>query len=76
MTASVRERARRRSLETGDTIDEVEADLVRRDKADSERQDSPLRPADDAVTVDTTGYEIAEVVDRIVALARERGLLH
>lgn len=76
VTASVRERARRRSLETGDTIDEVEADLVRRDKADSERQDSPLRPANDAVTVDTTGYEIAEVVDRIVALARERGLLH
>ena len=74
VTASVRERARRRSLETGTDIDEVEADLVRRDRADSERQDSPLRPADDAVTVDTTGYAIAEVVDRIVSLAHERGL--
>ena len=73
VTASVRERARRRSLETGTDIDEVEADLVRRDQADSERQDSPLRPADDAVTVDTTGYAIAEVVDRIVSLAHERG---
>jgi len=75
VTASVRERARRRSLETGTDIDEVEADLIRRDQADSERQDSPLRPADDAVTVDTTGYAIAEVVDRIVSLAHERGLV-
>lgn len=75
VTASVRERARRRSLETSVDIDVVEADLVRRDTADSERQDSPLRPADDAVIVDTTGYEIAEVVDRIVALAHERGLV-
>ena len=75
VTASVRERARRRSLETGTDIDEVEADLVRRDRADSERQDSPLRPAGDAVTVDTTGYAIAEVVDRIVSLAHERGLV-
>ena len=75
VTASVRERARRRSLETGTDIDEVEADLVRRDRADSERQDSPLRPAYDAVTVDTTGYAIAEVVDRIVSLAHERGLV-
>lgn len=75
VTASVRERARRRSLETGTDIDEVEADLVRRDQADSERQDSPLRPAGDAVTVDTTGYAIAEVVDRIVSLAHERGLV-
>ena len=75
VTASVRERARRRSLETGTDIDEVEADLIRRDQADSERQDSPFRPAGDAVTVDTTGYAIAEVVDRIVSLAHERGLV-
>ena len=75
VTASVRERARRRALEAGLSVDEVEADLLRRDKADSERVDSPLRPADDAVTVDTTGYEIAAVVERIVALAKERELV-
>ncbi|MCL4111936.1 UNVERIFIED_CONTAM: hypothetical protein GTU68_043046, partial [Idotea baltica] len=75
VTASVRERARRRSLEAGLDIDEVEADLARRDKADSERNESPLRPADDAVTVDTTGYEIDQVVARIVALAKERELV-
>ena len=74
VTATVRERARRRSIESGVDIDEVEADLQRRDKADSEREDSPLKPAADAVIVDTTGYEIAEVVDQIVALVEERGL--
>ncbi len=75
LTASGRERARRRALEAGLDIEEVEADLARRDKADSERSESPLRPAEDAVIVDTTGYEITQVVDRIVALAHERGLL-
>lgn len=74
VTASVRERARRRALETGTDIDEVEADLIRRDKLDSEREDSPLRAAQDAVTLDTTGYEIAEVVAMVVALAVERGI--
>lgn len=75
VTASVRERARRRALETGDDVDAVEADLERRDKADSERAVSPLRPADDAVVVDTTGVEIEAVVDRIVSLAHERKLV-
>lgn len=74
VTASARERARRRAAQTGADIDEVEADLIRRDKADSERAVSPLRPADDAVTVDTTGHTIDEVVDIIVGLADERGV--
>lgn len=75
VTASVRERAERRALQTGDDVAEVEADLLRRDKADSEREQSPLRAADDAITLDTTGREIPEVVDTIVALARERGII-
>jgi len=75
VTASVHERARRRAVETGTDIAEVEADLVRRDKADSERETSPLRAADDAVNVDTTGLTIDEVVATIVDLATERGLI-
>lgn len=75
VTASVRERARRRALETDLDIDEVEADLARRDKADSEREESPLHAADDAVTIDTTDVDIAAVVDRIVTLAKERKLI-
>jgi len=75
VTASTRERARRRALESGADIDEVEADLKRRDKADSERVESPLRPAEDAVTIDTTGSELDEIVDEIIRLATERGLI-
>jgi cytidylate kinase len=73
--ATVHERARRRSLETGLDVDEVKADLLRRDKADSEREESPLRAASDAVTVDTTDYGITEVVDMIVGFAEERELV-
>jgi len=75
VTASVQERARRRALQSGEDVADVEADLIRRDKADSEREESPLRAADDAVTVDTTGLDIDEVVEIIVGLARERELI-
>lgn len=75
VTASTRERAMRRARETGADIAVVEADLIRRDKADSEREQSPLRAADDAVTVDTTGHDIAAVVEIIVNLAKERGIV-
>lgn len=75
VTASVRERARRRALEIGADIDEVEADLLRRDKLDTEREESPLRAADDAVTVDTTKHEIGEVVEIIIGLAKARAII-
>lgn len=74
VTASTYERARRRAAQTGEDIEQVEEDLIRRDKADSERTESPLRPADDAVTVDTTDHTIDEVVAIITALASERGI--
>jgi CMP/dCMP kinase len=44
-------------------------DLHRRDEHDSRRADSPLRPADDAVVVDSTDLDKAGVVDRILELA-------
>ncbi len=72
LTASTRERARRRATETGADIDEIEADLIRRDEADSRREMSPLRPADDSVHIDTTGLTIEQVAAQIVALAKER----
>lgn len=75
MTASARERAKRRSLESGGDIDEIEADLIRRDKADSERATSPLKPAEDAVDLDTTNYSIDEVVAKVVQMATERGII-
>ncbi len=37
---------------------------------DSRREDSPLRPAEDAITMNTDGIEIEDIVGRIVAIAR------
>jgi len=50
--------------------DELYQAMVRRDHLDSARAHSPLRPAPDAIEVDTTGLTIPEVVDRVLALAR------
>lgn len=76
LTASAEERAMRRFRElqakgAPDTYEQVLADLVARDKQDSEREADPLRPTEDAVIVDTTGMPFEAVVDRIVALAEE-----
>ena len=68
VTASPRVRAERRVQEIGGDVAEVEASIVLRDRFDSERDHSPLTETDDAVTVDTTGMTIGEVVDHIVGL--------
>ncbi|RMD78000.1 MAG: (d)CMP kinase [Gammaproteobacteria bacterium] len=47
-------------------------ELAERDARDSTRSISPLRPAPDAVTVDTTGLSVEQVVERVLALWRER----
>ncbi len=77
LVASNFERARRRlndEVEAGRTVnfDDLLADLERRDRIDSERVSSPLKPADDAVLIDTTGRSIDDVVDHIVSLYRAR----
>ena len=77
LTASDEARAARRHAELLDRglavpLDEVLADQRRRDKDDSERAIAPLKPAADAVVVDTTGMDLGEVVERCERLARER----
>jgi len=74
LTASDEERARRRAAETGEDFAAVLAAQRQRDARDTEREHGALRAADDAVELDTTGLSQDEVVDRVVALARERGL--
>ncbi len=71
LTASAEERARRRAAELGADPAEVLAELVQRDTRDTEREHSPLRAAEGAVTIDTTGLDVAQVVARIAALARD-----
>jgi cytidylate kinase len=74
LTASAEERARRRAAQTGEDEDAVLEAQLERDRRDRTREHSALRPAADAVEIDTTGLSQEEVVARVVALARERGL--
>lgn len=69
LTASARERAQRRVAQSGGDIDQVEREIAIRDERDSSRIDGPLRAAQDAVVVDTTGRgldEVLEELDRLV----------
>lgn len=73
MTASAEVRAQRRydqDLEAGREADyeAVLADVQRRDEADSSRKTSPLRPAEDAVIVDTGEMDIDEVLEKLAQL--------
>ena len=68
ITASARVRAERRVREIGGDVDEVEASIIKRDRIDSSRDHSPLTETEDAITVDTTGMSIDEVVAHIVEL--------
>jgi len=74
LTASDEERARRRAAETGEDFESVLDAQRRRDVRDTEREHGALRAAADAVELDTTGLGLEEVVGRVVAMARERGL--
>jgi cytidylate kinase len=74
LTASQRERARRRAAQTGEGEAAVLAAQRRRDERDETREHSALRAAEDAVEIDTTGLSLEESIARVVALARERGI--
>ncbi len=78
LDAALDERARRRHEELvrrGETVpvNQVRAGLAFRDKQDSERAVAPLKQAEDALFVDSTALSAAQVVDKVLALARERG---
>jgi cytidylate kinase len=74
LVAAEAERARRRAADTGEDEAAVSAAQAERDARDRERAHSPLRPAPDAVELDTTRMTAAEVIGRVVELAHERGL--
>jgi cytidylate kinase len=74
LTASEGERARRRASESGQDLAAVLLAQRERDARDREREHGPLQPAEDAVEIDTTGLSLGHVVERVVGLARERGL--
>lgn len=76
LTASSQDRARRRHMElcakgVKTQYEEVLADMVQRDAQDSGRAIAPLKPAQDAVIVDTTGYEIGQSIEKLYEIAKE-----
>lgn len=82
LDASSQERARRRFEELrtrGDRVDmaETREEMEERDRRDRERDVAPLRPADDAVVIDSTAVDVDSVVERIMGeIKRKISLIH
>lgn len=75
LTASPEERAERRHKQLKDKgvsvmLDDLLREILARDARDASRAVAPLRPADDAVHIDTTGLGIDAVVERVLSLVR------
>lgn len=78
LTASAEERAGRRHkqlMEKGVSVifDDLLREIMARDARDAQRTVAPLRPAEDAVLIDTTGIGIDEVVERVLKLVPVTG---
>jgi len=73
LSAAPEERARRRAYQTGreGELERIRAAIARRDRQDSEREISPLKPASDAVVLDTTSLSLEEVISRVLELAAD-----
>lgn len=80
LDASSEERARRRYLQLktcGKSVNlaQVVGELAKRDARDRAREHAPLMAAADAITVDTTNRSVEEVLNQLLLLAHERGLI-
>jgi cytidylate kinase len=77
LSAAPGERARRRAVQSGreGELERIRAAMSLRDRQDSERETAPLKPAPDAVVIDTTDLSLEEVASRVAELAdaRRRG---
>lgn len=77
LEASLEERARRRHREwsrrgDGPTLDAVRADIESRDRRDRERDVAPLRPASDALVIDTTGMTVEQQIEAVLQAIEAR----
>ncbi len=77
LDASVEERAKRRFLQLKDggysvNLQDLVADIMQRDVRDRTRAVAPLRPADDAIIIDSSKMNIEEVLVEIKSLVRQR----
>jgi cytidylate kinase len=76
LTASPAERAARRVGQNGGDLERVAQEIQARDHIDSNREDSPLKPAPDSIHVDSTGLSIEEVVSSIVDIVHKKQSEH
>jgi cytidylate kinase len=79
LTADLDERARRRQSElkvkgVEQTLEQTRLAISRRDDSDQNRSVGPLKPAQDAIIVDTTGLSVDEVVEKLVVCVKEKCL--
>jgi cytidylate kinase len=79
LTASADERAARRHKQLKDkgsavSLAALSREIAERDLRDSTRAVAPLRPAEDALILDSTGLSVATVVERVLDLGRQRSL--
>ncbi len=77
MIASAEERAHRRFIENQEkgiptTLEDIIADVKKRDTIDSTRAFAPLKPADDSILLDTTKLTIDEVVEEVMKIIKEK----
>jgi cytidylate kinase len=77
LTADAKERATRRQAELlvkgcKESVEQIQRALENRDRSDRDRTVGPLRPADDAIVIDTTDLTVDEVVTKTLAYVRER----
>ena len=76
LTADSAERARRRQADlqaqgNNESLEQIQKAIEERDKSDENRAIGPLRPAEDAIVVDTTGLGIEEVVEKLLDYVKE-----
>lgn len=73
LTADTRERARRRQAESlrNESLEQIQRAIEERDKSDEGRAVGPLKPADDAIVIDTTDLSIEEVVEKLLLCVKE-----
>lgn len=76
LTASIDERAKRRVLELNEkgfktNIEDIKEGIEHRDKIDTERKASPLKPAEDAIIVDSTSKSIDTVIDELMNIVSQ-----
>ena len=72
LDASPAERARRRAAQSGGRAEEEQVAIRSRDEADAGRAVAPMKAAEDALHVDTTGLDVGQVLKKLLGPARER----